>query len=807
MAETIVPMPRNGLDFRIRQPSVAGTPMVPAPSSFPGLLPPPEPAAPAPPRTNELLQLSESLAELNPSLRQFGLSAVRKFAADAETDSKLAFAQLSPEQIAKVNRMSQDEIVKTGILPSGALPSFYVNVQKLAAENEVNQKYQQFILENYWQELSNPLSTKEIPEVLAEAQTKFFEGWGNESAFGRLSGKNEAERMDRQLANNAFQSRFSKRQERLEEESGIAGSRVLFESLNPELPPEARIGNIVGFLDGEYKRGNTKAADNFIKKSVQPYINRVTAENPDLARQYLTFLERVELPTGATLGEIGFANFQAMYRDVDSRQLTQSRRGVMDLQDKKVAIQDQVSLFFSEYSEAFKPDTWTPETKSDIKKKLLEMDLVAIPQDDGSLGNFSLVEDRHLHGYLSDVISKYYDDYKKDVVQPDQSVIQDLTALYQEGDTEGFMERYRMASSAGLLGNQEARMLKMGQDLQAGTALFRSQAVGSSKSNIRGAFTKYFANNATLDSDFLQTLQAETNAEVNPLFNRKLRQRYAEAKQLEENKNKPLPVLLDEILPALENEVIQDLQNKVESKNKEFITQQDKKKQQEEKAKGGQTRDGSMPSLPSAFGFSKGDDIAHGESVLPLNYAQKLSDRISFIQANFEKIGLRDTSALSPEDQKVYSGWLKIRKEELEKLDTALGSQRILLAKDLILKAFPSTKGGLADKPYTPEQLMERTSRYWKVVEMDGLSPEEIISGKTDEKIPLPLTDPVSSIRILTPHFRDTNELNNLVAIGKTSDNSVIEQMFLSLGIDPQNQAQVDQYLMDQRRLLYLRGR
>ena len=102
---------------------------------------------------------------------------------------------------------------------------------------------------------------------------------------------------------------------------------------------------------------------------------------------------------------------------------------------------------------------------------------------------------------------------------------------------------------------------------------------------------------------------------------------------------------------------------------------------------------------------------------------------------------------------------------------------------------------------------MERTSRYWKVVEMDGLSPEEIISGKTDEKIPLPLTDPVSSIRILTPHFRDTNELNNLVAIGKTSDNSVIEQMFLSLGIDPQNQAQVDQYLMDQRRLLYLRGR
>lgn len=781
--------------------------MVAPQSAFPSLLAPPEPAVPLPPKTNELLQLSDSLAELNPALRQFGLSAVRKFAADAETDSKLAFAQLSPDQIAKVNRMSQDEIVKSGILPSGALPSFYVNVQRLAAENEVSQKYQQFVLENYWQELSNPLSTKQIPEVLAEAQTKFFEGWGSDSAFGRLSGKNEADRANAQLANNAFQSRFAKRQERLEEESGIAGSRVLFDSLNPELPPEARIGNIVGFLDGEYKRGNTKAADNFIKKSIQPYISRVTSENPELARQYVSFLERVQLPTGATLGEVGFANFQAMNREVEQAASTNSRRGVMELQDKKTAIRDQVSLFFSEYAETFKPDSWNPETKTDIKKKLLEMDYVAIPQKDGTLGNFSLVEDRHLHGYLSDVISDYYDNYKKDVVQADQAVIQDLNLLAQEGDADAYQERLRFAQSAGLLGSYEARMVKQGQELQAGTALFRSPSVSSSKANIRGAFTRYFSNNSQFDLDVIQTLQSETNAQINPLFNQRLRQRYAEVKNLEENKNKPLPILLDEILPSIENEVIKELQDSVQTKHKAFVTQQEKLKQQEEKAKRSQTKDGRMPSLPSAFGFSKGDDVAHGESVLPLNYAQKLSDRISFIQANFEKIGLRDTSALSPEDQKVYSGWLKIRKDELEKLDTALGSQRILLAKDLILKAFPSTKGGLADKPYTPEQLMERTARYWKVVEMDGLSPEEILFGKTDEKIPLPLTDPVSSLRILTPHFRDSSELEKLVTEGKASDNGVLEQMFGVLGIDPQNQAQVDQYLMDQRRLLYLRGR
>jgi len=809
MAETSVPMPKNGgLDFRIRTPSVAGAPLVPAMSSFPGLLAPPEPAVSSPSKTNELLQLSEALAELNPSLRQSGLSVVRKFATDAEQESKLAYSQMSPEDIGKINRMSQDEIVKNGILPSGALPSFYVNVQKLAAENEVNKKYQQFVLENYWPELSNPVSTKQIPEILGEARAKFFESWGNESAFGRLSGYSEAEKMDRQLANNAFQSRFAARQVKLDEESGIAGSRILFESLSPELPADVRASNIVGFLDGEYKRGNPKAAVNFINKSVQPYINRIANENPAQARQYLTFLEGLELPTGAKLGEVGFGDFQNMQRYVDQQEAEGSRKGVLDLATKKTSIQDLISLYFSEYSREVPPDSWSQATKREIADKIIETDYVPLYGKDGALSHFSLKEDRFIHGFVYDSVSQYFDKYKKDDVKADPQVMSDLSTLNQEGDVEGFLSLLEQAKTTDSLGNYESRFVKMGQDLKAGTAVFRMPSVSQSKANIRGAFRSYFTNDISLDKDYKDSLQSEINAKSTPLFNRTLRESLTEAQKAEENKGKPLDILVDEILPGIENKVIQELQQEANKKNSDFIRRQDKLKQIETKAQPepGNGND-KMPGLPSAFGFSKGDDIAHGVGVPPLNYIQKMGDRVSWIQRHFEKVGITDVSALSPEDRKVYSGWLKIRKEEMEKIDVALGTQRSLLAKDLILKAFPRTKGGVADYAYSPDQLAERTARYWKVVELDGLSPEEILKGTTDEKIPLPLKDPMSPIRILTPHFRSTTELNTLFEQGKTSDGGMLEQVFEKLGIDPNNQAEVDQYMMEQRRLLYIRGR
>jgi hypothetical protein len=783
--------------------------MVAPMAPFPSLLPPPEPAATAPAKTNDLLQLSESLAELNPSLRQFGLSAVRKFATDAEEDSKLAFAKMSPDQIAQINRMSQDEIVKNGLLPSGAMPSFYVNVQKLAAENEVNQKYQQFVLENYWQDLSNPLSTKNIPEILTEAQTKFFEGWGNDSAFGRLSGKNEADKVNRQLSNNAFQSRFAKRQERSDEESGVAGTRILFESLSPELPPNVRSENIVGFLDGEYKRGNTKAADLFIKRSVEPYISRTAVENPALARQYLTFLESVTLPTGASLGEIGFSDFQRLYRNIDQQELQESRAGVQNIQDQKSAIKDFTSLFFNEYSQEFNPENWSNDTKREIYNKILETDYIQIPGKDGQMTYFSLQENRHLQGYAFDVVSDYFNKYRDESIKADPEVLQMLDANFQEGDVDSFMANLELAKESGLLGKYESRYIKKGNDLMAGTTAIRSPSVVTSKSNIRSNFRNYFTNNNSLDEDFKSKLETDIVAQINTTYNQKLRTKLADLRKLEENKGKPLDIMLDEVIPQLETDTIQELQARADKENQAFIQRKEKQQKQAEsqKAASSSVTEGGLPSLPGAFGFSKGDDVAHGADVVPLNELQKRGERLAWIQSNFEKVGLMDVSALSPEDQKVYSGWLKIREEELKALDSALGKQRILLAKDLIFKAFPRSNGGMADVPYKPEQLAERTTRYWKVVEMDGLSPEEVIEGKTDEKIPLPLADPLSPIKILTPHFRSTQELDLLVNEGKTSDNGKIEQMLAQLGIDPSNQSQVNQYLMEQRRMLYLRGR
>jgi hypothetical protein len=231
MAEELI-VPRKGnanLDLP-GVPRIQPMPLV-QPSQFSA---PPQVEWTPPAKTNELMQVSEALADLNPQLKAFGTAYIRNEAVEDVFAKKLAQEDanlLSMEQARGINRKSLQEAIKLGyVKPEQTIP-YYTELQRVSAQREARSDYKKFVLtasDNrgmplYSDRLQNPLSSEDPYEILDEASSAWLQTYNNSSQIGTSSAKEEIIKINQELAEQNTKIRWENRKTRMEETLSQAG--------------------------------------------------------------------------------------------------------------------------------------------------------------------------------------------------------------------------------------------------------------------------------------------------------------------------------------------------------------------------------------------------------------------------------------------------------------------------------------------------------------------------------------------------------------------------------------------------------
>ena len=819
MAEELI-VPRKGnanLDLP-GVPRIQPMPLV-QPSQFSA---PPQVEWTPPAKTNELMQVSEALADLNPQLKAFGTAYIRNEAVEDVFSKKLAQEDanlLSMEQARGVNRKSLQEAIKLGyVKPEQTIP-YYTELQRVSAQREARSDYKKFVLtasDNrgmplYSDRLQNPLSSEDPYEILDEASSAWLQTYNNSSQIGTSSAKEEIIKINQELAEQNTKIRWENRKTRMEETLSQAGQEILLDvNLNDRDKAEA----IQGWLKQVSDANVPGAFNKWAEGSLQPYILRLAKVNPDKARLELNAYENIQTQTGAKLGGgANFGIFQGLYAKVDELEDREAKQNEANRTEDLQALSDRIVNVVYSSLDKYGGDVdqlLDPQVQAEMEQELFSKPI--------SVGERSYMLDETSYGGQGRLaLTKQIQEFSRLEYRENPELISNLKIAIQEGDinrVEGIIGAVDANKGWGrTYTSSKPWALQELNKLKEGSAIVNNPFVKDATQQIQKSLQTYLygqAGGKDTDDALIAgqaLLQIGSDARITQDIQTAIKSKVEEVRK--EDPNKTQGQIIQENIQTIASEVQKTLS---EESLKKFEQLQNNVKESEKVTQNALAKD----EIPTPDGFFanlfKDREIYQGKSyesvaVLQNRYDKAIKKKLQLnsLGGNLQNLSALDNRALEE---------LQLQREKLKS-----EGEKILprLATDLIRGGYD----GISEREltgvsrvfvrYDDKTIAKKQDEYFQLKRMLGYSPKELISGTTTEGLPIPLnpqSPQYSAIRNLTPHFESYNQLMEAINDYNASfpesakAESYLGKLFKTFNI--QNEDEEDSYVQQQVYLLKL---
>lgn len=818
MAEELI-VPRKG-NANLDLPGVPRIQPMPVvqPSQFSA---PPQVEWTPPAKTNELMQVSEALADLNPQLKAFGTAYIRNEAVEDVLSKKLAQEDaniFSMDQTRQINRKSLQEAIKLGyVKPEQTIP-YYTELQRVSAQREARSDYKKFVLtasDNmgmplYSDRLQNPLSSEDPYEILDEASSAWLQTYKNSSQIGMSSAKEEIIKINQELADQNTKIRWENRKTRMEETLSQAGQEILLDvNLNDRDKAEA----IQVWLKQVSDANVPGAFTQWAKGSLQPYILRLAKVNPDKARAELNAYENLQTQTGAKLGGgSNFGTFQSLYADIDELENREAKQNEANRTKDVQAISDKVSNLVYKAYDKYGQDVdrlLDPQVQKEIEEELFSKP-IQVEEREFMLDETSYegITRKNLAIEIQNMVRLEY--------REDPELIGNLKIAIQEGDVE------RVEGMIGALDankgwgrnftSSKPWALQELTKIKEGSAIVNNPYVKDATQSIQKTLQTYLYSQAGgKDTEEALVagqalLQVGSDARIAQDIQTALNVKIEEERK--ENPNKTRGQIIQENIQTIASDVQKNLSQETLKKFEQLKNNVEASKQIEQGATDDiKTPDGFIANIFKDRETYQGKRF-ESVALLETRFNKALNKKLKLINAGFTE----DNPNL-PADLR-----LAVNEAKKQRITLSQEADKILpeLAKDLIRGGYDA----YSEKEvvgtfrsfvnYDEKTLAKKNDEYFKLKKMIGYTPQELIRGTTTEGIPIPL-DPKSpkyaELRNLTPHFKSYSDFIQAVedynsSVGEGVAESYIGKLYKVFNITTPDEE--DSYVQQQAYLLKL---
>lgn len=798
---------------------------------------PPQVEWTAPSRSNELLQMSEALSELNPQLKAFGTAYIRNEAVEAKLSEQIAQEDaniLSLDKSREIGRKDIKQSIADGSVKAEQTPQYYTALQKLSAQRVAKSDYYNFILNSkdqtngslkYADRLNNPMNTEDPYSILEEASNEWLKANSNDSQIFNSSAREQIIKLNEGIAEQSVKIRWNSRQGKMEDLMSQEGQDILFDT---NLKDEDKQVQVQEWL----KRVSNANVPNVFNKwadgSLQPYILRLAKDNPDGARSELQKYENIPTQTGARLGAGGnFGVFQGLYARIDAIDEQAEKRNEETRSESLYAIQDHaLNIGYKYLGEVEDPNDLLDPA---IQKKMMD-ELDKIPRADGS--SFSIKENPTYAGQARAMLSEQVQKLVKNEYREDPESLGELKIALQKGDidsAEGIVEILDSSRGWGksATNSRPFAMIEI-QKIRDGVGLSKNPYVMDSVDKIEKVVYQNISQQDGKGSELVgQTiLSTASRPVINQKIQDKLRVIIEEERKINPNKSESEIIQgnIQKVAVEAQTEVFKDAQSKFEKLSNSV----DKSKSAEASLRADEIN------IPEGFfgELFKEKESYNGQSfespsVLNNRYRANAKRRLILRDA-----GLNENSpGITQQDRMAIASI----KDQDAKINGQINKILPLLAKDIIEGKVDVPKGsmlldggGLGIEPkqfksikYKDSELARKKTQYWDLKIISGYSPNEIAKGKTDEGLTIPFNssgggekdsvDAVNSVgervKTFSTHFESKDQMDYLIKeyqAGKmlgASQTNTLGEIFKRLELNSDDEQ--DSYVQQQ---LYLLG-
>lgn len=819
MAEELI-VPRKGnANLEIPGiPRIQAMPMV-QPSQFSA---PPQVEWTPPARTNELMQVSEALADLNPQLKAFGTAYIRNEAVEEVFAKKMAQEDavlLSMEQARELTNKNVQEAIKLGyVKPEQTIP-YYTELQRLTAQRIARSDYRNFVLTasdnrgmpKYADRLQNGLSSEDPYAILEEASNDWLSSYQNSSQVAKSSARDEVIKINQELADQNTKIRWDNRKTRMEETLAQSGQDILMDvNLNDRDKQVAIQDWLKQVSDANVPGAFTKWAQG----SLQPYILRLAKVNPDKARTELNAYENIQTQTGAKLGGgSNFETFQGLYARIDDIEDRESKQNEANRTDDLQALSDRIVNVVYSNLDKYNGDVdrlLDPQVQAEMEKELMQ-NPIKVGERQFTLDETSYEGQARL-GLIKQVKDLVNLEYRED-----SELIGNLKTALQDGDAEraeGMIVALDANKGWGRsFTSSKPWALQELTKVKEGFAIVNNPYVKDATQSIQKTLQTYLYSQAggkdTEDALVAgqALLQIGSDARIAQDIQTALNVKIEEERK--ENPNKTRGQIIQENIQTIASEVQKNLSQEAVKK---FEQLKNNVKESQNIETG--IREGEFPT-PDGFIASifKETDSYQGQRmesvpVLKNRFSKALKRKLQLVDAGLTE----DNPNLPDLMRRSVAEYSEQRKRLSREADNILPR----LAQDIIQGGYTGyltrEEGNFMGRPtfikYDEPTLTKKGQEYFELKAMIGYSPKEIIQGKTIEGLPLPL-DPkmpqYNQLRNLTTHFQTKQELDQAIqeySQAGSKESTTLGRMFKSLQL--QGDDEEDSYVQQQAYLLKL---
>jgi hypothetical protein len=790
--ETIVPRSgRSATGLDGQAPTIRPVASSIQPSQFSA---PPQVEWTAPSRSNELLQVSEALSELNPQLKAFGTAYIRDEAVEAKLSERIAQEDaniLSLEKAREIGKKDVKQGIAEGLLKPEQTPQYYTALQKLSAQRVAKSDYNNFILNakdqttgasKYADRLNNPLTTEDPYSILEEASNDWIQTNSNNSQIFNSSAREQILKTNELIAEQAVKIRWQARQGKMQELLSQEGQDILFDT---NLRDEDKQAQVQQWLTKVSNANVPNVFNDWAKGSLQPYILRLAKDNPDGARSELQKYENIPTQTGAKLGAGGnFGVFQDLYSRIDDIDERDRAQNETSRAESLSAIQDQA--FNVGYTYLDKVEDPNDLLDPAIQKQMLA-EMEEIPLQNGS--KLSLKENPAYAGQARAMLAEQMQKLVRNEYREDPESLGELKIALQKGDidtAEGIVELIDEKRGWGrnATNSRPFAMIEI-QKLRDGVGLAKNPYVVDSVDKIE----KVVATNITqLDGNKGSEIVGQTllSTASRPVINQKIQDKLRvvieEERKINPKKSEAEIIQgnIQKVAVETQTEVFKEAQSKFEKLSNSI----EKSKSAEASLRADQIN------IPEGFvgELFKEKETYNGQrfespSVLNNRYRANAKRRLMLRDAGLDKnspgITQQDRMAIASikeQDQKIYG--------QINKILPLLAKDIIEGKVDVPQEAMLMDGGGFGFAPpqlksvkYKDEELTKKKEQYWDLKIIGGFSPTEISKGKTDEGLPIPMNiyekpgqnsvDQSSGIgervKVFSTHFQSASQMDELI--------------------------------------------
>lgn len=809
-------VPKKNSDYSLNLNSGFRPVNLPQPSQFFSV---PQVEYTPPARTNELMQVSEALSDLNPQLKAFGTAFVRDEAVNQKLQEQIALEDTNISSLEKARAIGISdlkELTKAGEIKPEQLPQYYTSLQKFSGERVAKSDYYNYLMSatdpttgqlKYASRLQDGNSTEDVNDILNEATENWLNSNASSSAIFNNSARETINKLNMSIAERSVNTRWSDRQTKMKETLVVEGQNLLTDN---EFNPENWEQKTQDWLSRtKYVPG---AVNDWVKNSLVPYAERMAMENPDGARALLAKYENLKTGTGAKIGGgENFDSFQRAHSRISQMELGQSRKNEVDRSQKLYAIQDHINKVLTTAIERNNGDPsilLNDDIFNHFSQDIIGSN-VEIETDGGQ--KFRLDENSALVGTARIMLDKQRQDLLKGNNRENRELISRFRLELAKGNVEEADTIYSViTSTSGWENTGQNSQASAFQDLtkaKNGTGLYNNASVKEAVNNItsfvEGQITSGDSNNKNLATQVM--METASKDLISKQIVDELKAGFEEAKKEKQDLNEfqYIKENLNGISLKVRDKVVKDSLDKVKRLENNL-----------EKTSSNLEAQANKSNFPSINWFAEmGAPKAYYQGqalpspdVLEKRHLASIKLGLQLKDANWSE----DNPNLTALEKRQIIEYKKYRENFVRNADKSLE----LLAKDVqtggYYKVGAMSEGislGSYFSRYSDDELKNKTFDYWRIKNMRGYSPEEITSGKTREGLSIPFESKLQdgsgitgdAIRNLSLHFQSLGQLNQAL---QEPNKETLKGVFKRFGII--GDAEEDAYIRQQTYLLEL---